>query len=156
MIQPPQFKHPVSVLVVIHTPALEVLLLERAGTADRWQSVTGSLEPGEEPLHAAIREVHEETGLKVEPSAMRDWQHSHRFRIRGEWRPRYAPDVTHNTEHVFSLCIPHACPVQISPREHVAQLWLPHTEAAERVFSWSNRDAILRLPEKLSEWGVQP
>lgn len=155
MIQPPQYKYPVSVLVVIHTPALEVLLLERVGTAGRWQSVTGSLEPGEEPLHAAMREVTEETGLQVEASAMQDWQHANRFRIRGEWRPRYAPDVTHNTEHVFSLCIPRACAVDISPREHMAQQWLPHTEAAEQVFSWSNRDAILRLPEKLAEWGVR-
>jgi dATP pyrophosphohydrolase len=36
------FKIPESVLVVIHTPALDVLLIRRADAAAFWQSVTGS------------------------------------------------------------------------------------------------------------------
>src|SRR5690606_12407577 len=89
----------------------------------------------------------EETGLKAEASAFHDWQHTYRFRIRGPWRELYAPDVTHNIEHVFSLCIPHAIEVRLAPNEHRAQQWLPREEAAEKVFSWSNRDAILRLQD---------
>lgn len=142
-----RFKLPVSVLVVIHTQDLQVLLIERVRPPGQWQSVTGSLEPGETPLHAAVREVEEETGLRCAVSAFRDWQHSNRFRIRGQWRPMYAPDVTHNTEHVFSLCLPAPVTVQLAPGEHTAQQWLPWREAAEAAFSWSNRDAILRLPE---------
>ena len=85
--------------------------------------------------------------MRYDASAFRDWKHSNRFRIRGQWRPLYAPDVTHNTEHVFSLCVPQTCEVVLAPGEHTAQQWLPYLEAAETAFSWSNRDAILRLPE---------
>ncbi|MDX5364213.1 MAG: dihydroneopterin triphosphate diphosphatase [Pseudazoarcus pumilus] len=141
------YKLPVSVLVIIHTPDLQVLLIERVRPPGQWQSVTGSLEPDETPLQAAVREVEEETGLRCAADAFRDWQHSNRFRIRGQWRPMYAPDVTHNTEHVFSLCLPTVVPVCLAPGEHTAQQWLPWREAAETAFSWSNRDAILRLPE---------
>lgn len=41
------YKRPVSVLVVIHTPQLQILLLERALHAGYWQSVTGSQEDDE-------------------------------------------------------------------------------------------------------------
>ena len=47
-------KIPQSVLVVIHTPALEVLLLERADHPGFWQSVTGSLDAPHEALQRAI------------------------------------------------------------------------------------------------------
>lgn len=144
---PRPYRIPVSVLVVIHTPDLQVLLLERARPAGHWQSITGSLEAGETPLAAAVREVAEETGLVLDASDFRDWRHTNRFRIRGPWRPMYAPEVTHNTEHVFSVSLPETIEVRLAPGEHVAQQWLPHEEAAALAFSWSNRDAILRLPE---------
>lgn len=145
----PGYKVPISVLVVIHTPQLDVLLLERVRPAGQWQSVTGSLEADESPLIAAAREVEEETGLCFGAAHFHDWQHTNRFRIRGPWRPMYSPEVTHNIEHVFSLCIPSMCEVRLAPREHTAQQWLSHHEAAAAAFSWSNRDAILRLPEIL-------
>jgi 8-oxo-dGTP pyrophosphatase MutT (NUDIX family) len=64
------YKIPRSVLVVIHTPALEVLLLERAPWRGYWQSVTGSVAREAEPLgEAAAREVREETGVTVEVGA---------------------------------------------------------------------------------------
>ena len=136
------FKQPVSVLVVIHTPALEVLVLERAESNGLWQSVTGSRE-GNEVLHAtALREVAEETGIEAGIDALHDWQLSNRFPIMQRWRGRYAPGVIHNTEHVFSLCLPASVPVRLAPDEHTAARWLPWQEAAEAVFSWTNRDAI--------------
>ena len=147
----PCFKVPVSVLVIVHTPDLQVLLIERMRPAGHWQSVTGSLETDEEPLHAAVREVEEETGLLYPAAAFLDWEHSNRFRIRGHWRPLYAPDVTHNTEHVFSLCVPEPVKVRLAPGEHTAQCWLPWKEAATAAFSWSNRDAILRLPQMVGQ-----
>jgi len=120
-----------SVLVVIHTPALEVLLLERARRPGFWQSVTGSLErPDEPPVRAAQREVHEETGIDAAPARLLDWRLAHAFEIYAHWRGRFAPGTTHNTEHVFSLCV------------------LPWPEAADACFSWSNRDAIRMLPAK--------
>lgn len=141
-------KRPVSVLVVIHTPALDVLLLERASHPGFWQSVTGSQEEGEALRATAAREVTEETGIVAAPATFEDWRLSNRFEIFPEWRHRYGPGVTHNTEHVFSLCVPAAAPVRIAPSEHLAQRWLIWREAAAACFSWSNRDAILMLGQR--------
>ena len=139
-------KKPVSVLVLIHTPRLEVLLLERASRPGFWQSVTGSQEGGEPLAHTAWRETREETGLDIAAEALIDWRLSNRYEILPTWRYRYPDGVSHNLEHVYSLCVPHAAPVVLAPAEHLAQLWLPWQEAAAKVFSWSNRDAILMLP----------
>lgn len=142
-------KRPVSVLVVIHTPALAVLLLERAAHPGYWQSVTGSQEEGEALADTARREVFEETCLDTAQFGLSDWQRSNSYEIFPEWRHRYAPGVTRNTEHVFSLQVPAILPVRLAPGEHRAFAWLPWREAAQRCFSWSNRDAILALPARL-------
>ena len=140
-------KRPVSVLVVIHTPDLQILLLERATHPGYWQSVTGSQEDDETLRDTARREVQEETGLAFPDAALRDWQQTNVYEIFPEWRHRYAPGVTHNTEHVFSLEIPAPCAIQLAPNEHSNYGWLPWQDAAPRCFSWSNRDAILALAE---------
>jgi dATP pyrophosphohydrolase len=142
-------KKPVSVLVLIHTPDLEVLLLERAAHPGYWQSVTGSQE-GEETLReTAVREVAEETGIAVSPQDLADWRLSNRFEIFPEWRHRYPAGVTENLEHVFSLQLPSSCPVTVAAGEHLGYVWLPWQAAARKVFSWSNRDAILMLPRQI-------
>ena len=141
----PGTKIPVSVLVVIHDPALNVLLLERAAHPGYWQSVTGSQE-GEESLRAtAVREVAEETAIVCSTDQLQDWRVSNRFEIFAEWRDRYPAGVTHNTEHVFSLCVPAGTSVMPAPGEHRAMRWLPWRAAAAACFSWTNRDAILML-----------
>lgn len=142
------FKQPVSVLVVVHTPALQVLLLERVFPPGFWQSVTGSLEPGETPPQAALRELAEETGIVAPPGALQDWRQTACFAIRPEWRTRYAPDVMYNTEHVFSVCIDRGQPIRLATDEHRAMQWLALEDAAQKVFSWTNRDAILALRER--------
>ena len=133
-------------LVVIHTPALEVLLIERADKPGYWQSVTGSLDAEDEALEmTARREVAEETGITE--GLLRDWEQRTVYEIYPVWRHRYAPGVTHNTEHVFGFTVPHILPVRLSPREHLASVWLPWQEAAARCFSPSNAKAILQLPQ---------
>jgi len=139
------YKIPVSVLVVIHTPDLQVLLLERADAPGFWQSVTGSQDAGETLRETAVREVREETGLDAGQYMLSDWDLENRFEIFERWRHRYAPGVTHNTEHVFGLLLPEPLQVTLSPREHLNQIWLPWREAAEKCFSWSNAEAIRRL-----------
>ena len=138
-------KIPVSTLVVIHTPKLEVLLLERTDRPGFWQSVTGSRHEGEDLRDTAIREVEEETGVDARRYRLEAWNLQNVYEIYPVWRHRYPEGVTHNTEHVFGLAVPEPLPVRLAPREHLAAQWLPWREAAERVFSWSNRKAILML-----------
>ena len=144
-----QYKIPRSVLVVIHTPDLQVLLIERAAAPGFWQSVTGSVDRMDEPLReTALREVREETGIDASPHSLVDWDIENRYEIFKRWRSRYAPGISHNTEHVFGLTLPVPVSVALAPGEHVAQVWLPWREAAAKCFSWTNRDAILLLPGK--------
>ena len=148
-------KIPESVLVVIHTPDLQVLLIERADKPGFWQSVTGSKDALDEPsTDTAIREVGEETGIVVGASDVPlanlcDWQQRNVYEIFETWRHRYASGVTHNTEHVFSLCVPRDVVVTLAPREHLRFEWLSVDEAAARCFSPSNAQAILQLPQRL-------
>ena len=138
-------KRPVSVLVVLHDGCGFALLLERADRPGFWQSVTGSLEAGETPNQAALREVAEETGIRLLPDDLHDWHYSTVYEIYPHWRHRYADGVTHNTEHLFSARIPRESPLALS--EHTAYRWLPVAEAAELAFSPSNREALLRFAE---------
>jgi dihydroneopterin triphosphate diphosphatase len=147
------FKIPISVLVVIYTPDLQVLLIERAdahGAATGfWQSVTGSLDAVDEsPYTAAMREVAEETGIDAAQAghALTDWRIENIYAIYPTWLHRYARGVTHNTEHVFGLQVPVGTPVTLSPREHVAYQWLACQAAADKCFSASNAEAVLMLP----------
>ena len=141
-------KIPVSTLVVIHTRELRVLLLERADHPGFWQSVTGSQHEGEALRDTAVREVAEETGYDARRFPLEAWNLQNVYEIYPVWRHRYAPGVTHNTEHVFGLELPGALAPKLAPREHLAAIWLPWDEAARRVFSWSNRKAILMLPDR--------
>ncbi len=154
---PARLKIPESVLVVIHDPLQRVLLIERADHPGFWQSVTGSKDLLDEPLHdTAVREVAEETGIaigspEVPLANLCDWQLENIYEIYPIWRHRYGPGVTHNTEHVFGLRVPAGTPVTLAPREHVRFEWLPWQEAADRCFSPSNAEAILQLPRFAGE-----
>jgi dATP pyrophosphohydrolase len=145
------FKIPVSVLVVIHTPDNQVLLLERADHAGWWQSVTGSQQLGETLTETAIREVREETGLDAALHRLVDWGYENRYEIFDCYRYRYAPGTTHNTEHVFGMRVPNPLDIRLSEREHLAYQWLPAREAAALCFSPSNAAAIIRLVERTDD-----
>ena len=142
------FKTPVSALVLIHTANLQVLIMERADKAGFWQSVTGSLEAGETPQQSAIREVLEETGLDATQYDLQDWQASNTYEIYPHWRYRYAPGITTNVEHLFALELPKEIAITLAPDEHVQYEWVDWREAAKRVFSWTNVDALKRLGER--------
>jgi dATP pyrophosphohydrolase len=148
------FKIPESVLVVIHTPALDVLLIRRVD-AGTWQSVTGSKDTPDEPfIQTAIREVAEETGIDCAPGSplhagLTDWQLENIYDIYPAWLHRYPPGVTRNTEHVFGLQVPAGTPVRLCVAEHTRFQWLPWREAADTCFSPSNAEAILMLPRFL-------
>ncbi|MBH9552535.1 dihydroneopterin triphosphate diphosphatase [Inhella gelatinilytica] len=141
------YKIPESVLVVIHTPDLQVLLIERADAPGFWQSVTGSKEALDEDwLMTARREVAEETGIQT--GDLTDWALENRYEIYPRWAHRYAPGVTHNLERVLALCVPEGTRVQLNPREHLRYRWQAWREAADACFSPSNAEAILQLPQR--------
>jgi len=142
------FKIPQSVLVVIHTPALDVLLVNRADAPGFWQSVTGAKDREDESYaETAVREVFEETGISASAGRLADWGLENVYDIYPRWQHRYAPGVTRNTERVFGLCVPAGTPVTLDPREHTAFQWLPWRQAADTCFSPSNAEAILMLPK---------
>ena len=155
------WKIPQSVLVVIHTPAADVLLLQRSDADDFWQSVTGSKDrPDEDYRTTAAREVLEETGIDCRAGsalaeALVDWRLENVYAIYPRWLYRYAPGVTRNTEHLFGLCVPEHTPVRLNPREHVAYRWLPLHAAADACFSPSNAEAILLLAHGLGGKAVR-
>ena len=142
------YKQPISVLVIIHTPDLRVLLLERKDYAGSWQSVTGSREGDEQLAQTAAREVQEETGINIAQYELRNWDTQTEFEIFARWRHRYAPGVTHNVEHVFSVQVPVDTPVMLADAEHTRFCWMPWRDAAGKVFSPSNAEAILALPAR--------
>ena len=142
------YKIPISVLVVIHTPDLQLLLIERAGRPGFWQSVTGSVERMDEPLElTAVREVAEETGIDATQFRLTNWRKQNLFEIFTRWSYRFAPGTTHNTEHMFSLEVPQSFVPVLSPTEHCAYRWMPWAAAAQACFSWTNRDAIYLLAQ---------
>ncbi len=138
-----EFRRPESVLIVVHTPRLDCLLLERVEPRGFWQSVTGTLLDAETAAECAARELQEETGL--EPAGLRDAGVQRSFAILPAWRSRYAPGVDRNVEHRWYLEVPDVRPVRIAPAEHVAYLWLPVEAAIEKVASWTNREALEQL-----------
>lgn len=149
---PEIYKIPQSVLVVIYTPALDVLLIKRADATDFWQSVTGSKDSVQESFaQTAVREVFEETGIVCEPGSgglftLQDWFLENIYEIYPRWQHRYAPGVTRNTEHLFGLMVPQGTAIHLSPREHTAFRWLAYRDAALACFSPSNAEACLMLP----------
>ncbi|MDH3900050.1 MAG: dihydroneopterin triphosphate diphosphatase [Gammaproteobacteria bacterium] len=139
MNQPP-CKRPESVLVVVYTTAGDVLMLQRRKPAGYWQSVTGSLEWGEVPKDAAVRELFEETGLQL---AVTDCRQSHTFPIHPAWRERYATDVATNLEHVFRVEYATQPAIILNDGEHSGYRWLGREAAADLAGSRTNREAIL-------------
>ncbi|MBL8506967.1 MAG: dihydroneopterin triphosphate diphosphatase [Chitinimonas sp.] len=148
------YKRPESVLVVVYTPELQSLIIERTDYKDAWQNVTGSLEDDETPRQTAIRELQEELGIDASQHELQDWGITNEWEIFEIWRHRYAPGVTMNTEHVFGLLVSERFEPQLAPREHTGWLWRDWNVAAEAVFSPSNAEALRMLPEMAEKFGA--
>lgn len=128
--------------MVVHT-ATHIMLIKRTDHANFWQSVTGSLEWGEMPESAALRELKEETSIEVD--ALRTTGVTRSYAILEEWKKRYPPGAVRNREHLFYCYMDHQPEVQVNPREHDDIQWLDFQQAQAQVFSWSNRLAIQSL-----------
>ncbi len=106
---------------------LEVLVLRRAGggrNPGSWETVHGTIEPGETPVQASLRELHEETGFVPE----RFYNVS---RIEGFYL--HAIDELAIIP-VFAAIVAAAAEPRLS-NEHDAFEWLRPPDAARR-FAW--------------------
>jgi dATP pyrophosphohydrolase len=132
------------VLVIVYAPGGETLLLRRRPPFDFWQSVTGSLLEGEQHADAAARELFEETGFRNEGELTFTGRHRE-FVIDPRWRDRYPAGVTVNTEYEWHFRMSEVRPATIDESEHCDSRWLPIDEAIEKVWSWTNREALEQL-----------
>ena len=135
--------------MLVYTSDSRVLLLRRSEPFDFWQSVTGSLEPGETPAAAAIRELSEETGIK-DKGELVETGTSRRFTIDPRWRARFPPGVAENIEHEYRLLLERTVKVDLNTKEHSEYRWLPLQEAIDTVWSWTNRAALEALQADLN------
>lgn len=131
----------------MYTDNADILLLKRRQPLQFWQSVTGSLEPGELPIDAARREIAEETGL-LDEGRLTDAGITREFTIDPRWRDRYADGVIENTEHEWHYVLSSAVDINICDIEHSAFRWFPIEEAITSVWSWTNKEALQNLQEK--------
>jgi dATP pyrophosphohydrolase len=138
-------KRPESVLVVLFSEDSQVLMLQRDDDADFWQSVTGTIELGENPIQTAYREVAEETGITLSPARhdIIDCRHMNQYRIRKQWLSRYPKNSVYNNEYVFCARIDKDAEITLT--EHLSYQWLHKNEAIERAWSDSNRAAISKF-----------
>ena len=144
------FRRPVSVLVVVYTDDGFALMLKRVNPTEMWQSVTGSLKPGEAHSDAATRELFEETGLGDE-GVLECAGVTRQFTIDPRWQNRFAPGVTENTEYEWRYRLPSVTSIVISDKEHSEHCWLPIREAADKVWSWTNKEALEGLSTSAKE-----
>ncbi len=138
------YRRPVSVIVVVYTDDLDVLLLRRARPFDFWQSVTGSLQTDEAHADAAARELFEETGLRDE-GTLQYAGVSRQFAIDPRWRDRFEPGVVENVEFEWRYRVPAKLDIALDTAEHSEYCWLPVDAAVEKVWSWTNKDALRQL-----------
>ena len=137
-------RRPESVLVVVHTVSGDVLLLKRTIPFEFWQSVTGSLAAAEEPIDAASRELLEESGLTDE-GVLTFTGVSRQFAIDPRWRDRFPPGTVENVEYEYRYRLPGTIDIRLCDDEHSEFCWLPVEEAIERVWSWTNQQALESL-----------
>ena len=140
-----KYKNPNSILLIIFTTKFKVLLLKKNSKRDLWQSVTGSMELGENPYDTALRELQEETGINKQKSDLIFDDLSHKFMIYSEWIDRYKESTYSNKEYIFSLKLNNEVSVKLS-REHSSYKWVDLNEAIHLVFSWTNKAALKAIP----------
>jgi len=140
-----KYKNPNSILLIIFTTKFKVLLLKKNSKRDLWQSVTGSIELGEDPYDTALRELQEETGINKQRSDLIFDDLSHKFMIYSEWIDRYKESTYSNKEYIFSLKLNDEVSVKLS-REHSNYKWVDLNEAIHLVFSWTNKAALKAIP----------
>lgn len=109
------------------------LLIRRCGKylPGTWQMVTGGIEQGETSVQAALREIHEETGLT--PYALYSADIVETFYMQNHDKITFVPVFVAFVENLN---------VRLSPKEHDAYEWLPFEDAKNK-FVWSEQQRVI-------------
>lgn len=137
------------VVVVRHPDRRRVLAFERADAAGSWQLPQGGIEPGEEPVEAAWRELHEETGLgEAEVIARAEYPEW----VAYEWPADLRTGDGRRRGQVQRWFLFDALDGAVEPRpdgsEFVAWQWVEPTWLIDHVIEW-RRPAYRRVLESL-------
>jgi 8-oxo-dGTP pyrophosphatase MutT (NUDIX family)/ribosomal protein S18 acetylase RimI-like enzyme len=122
------------------------LLLQRHARPDLalpdfWQGVSGAMEAGESSCDAALREVWEETGIRLQH--ITDTGFHHHYPIKSEWRTAYGTEPSHVTEYIFCAQID-AEPILSA--EHKRWRWCTF-EAALELLTFGNNANCLKAAQ---------
>lgn len=122
---------------------LQLLRAPQRAVGETWQSVHGKIEAGETALHAALRELREETGLT--PTRLWQLETVNSFFIARDDAIHLCPG--------FVAEVAHASTIVLSD-EHVSQRWLSAATAAD-AFLWpGQRSAIREIREVILAAGL--
>jgi lipoyl(octanoyl) transferase len=135
------------VKVVVHDGRQVLLLHRRPERGNFWQPISGSIEPGEEALPAARRELYEETGQNAEPEELGLEQS---FLIESQFLEARYPAPIFADEIGYSARIDSSLPVLIDREEHDEYGWFPLQEAYEKIRWSDDREALERVEALLS------
>jgi dihydroneopterin triphosphate diphosphatase len=120
--------------VLIHVRRGEEFLVLRRTDHDYWHTVAGGVEPGEESVDAARRELREETGLEAEPTEIGSFEY-----VREAWEREPGLRVA---VRGFLVDAPAGWEPWLDD-EHSEYRWCEADAAAELLF-WPEPAALLR------------
>lgn len=137
--------------VVIFNEKLEILMLHRNVPAEKyktgWEYVKGALRERETFIDAALREIFEETGLKVEFID----ELSNIFEIDCRYRKNDHYDFVKKKAYVFKVPKSSDCKIILDKIEHDNFNWMPIEEALENIWVENGKEIILEAFELVQE-----
>lgn len=128
----------------------EYLLFKRTANPELalpafWQGITGGMESGETLEEAALREVYEESGIKI--SNLLSSEYSYEYPIKEEWKANYSKDSSFIKEYVYSAQIKEE---PVLSNEHNDFGWFNLDKALELLSFGNNREALLHVEASLN------
>lgn len=146
-ISPNHVKHRETARVLLRAKTGEILMIfthwdPGTGLAPRWLTPGGGIDAGETVLEAAVRELHEETGLLVEPEAMGEPVHRIEFQL--EWA---GGELETGIAHFYALEVD-------EPFELDDSNWMPdeHRDIVE--YRWWKPSALIASGELVGPPGL--